>query len=168
MSAAYGSVSNTASWRGGGPSSTQNRRLSVAERLCRRRREQDRGKAGEIPSLNFHFFPVLFLLWRFTGGVCSQGSEVSCCAEDFCSRAAGAAEGKLYLCWVVSSFMVLRGLGGAASTNPHNKKVRYALIPIVIAAFVLLALFGIRGPSENIQYVGSPNGYHLLEASLEE
>jgi len=56
--------------------------------------------------------------------------------------------------------MVLRGLGGAASTNPHSRnKVRYALIPIVIAAFVLLALFGIRGPSENIQYVGSPNGY---------
>ena len=56
--------------------------------------------------------------------------------------------------------MVLRGLGGAASTNPHSRnKVRYALIPIVIAVFVLLALFGIRGPSENIQYVGSPNGY---------
>jgi len=78
---------------GGDPSSTQNRRLSATERLCRRRREQDRGKAGEIPSLNFHFFPVLFLLRRFTGGVCSQGSEVSCCAEDFYSRAAGAAEG---------------------------------------------------------------------------
>jgi len=55
--------------------------------------------------------------------------------------------------------MVLRGLGGAASTNPHNKKVRYALIPIVIAAFALLALIGIRGPSENIQYVGSPDRY---------
>jgi len=56
--------------------------------------------------------------------------------------------------------MVLRGLGGAASTNPHSRnKVRYALIPIVIAVFALLALIGIRGPSENIQYVGSPNGY---------
>jgi len=56
--------------------------------------------------------------------------------------------------------MVLRGHGGAASTNPHSRnKVRYALIPIVIAAFALLALIGIRGPSENIQYVGSPNGY---------
>ncbi len=50
--------------------------------------------------------------------------------------------------------------GGAASTNPQSKnKVRYVLIPIVIAAFALLALFTIRGPSENIQYVGSPNGY---------
>ncbi len=56
--------------------------------------------------------------------------------------------------------MVLRGLGGAASTNPQSKnKVRYVLIPIVIAAFALLALFTIRGPSENIQYVGSPDGY---------
>ena len=55
--------------------------------------------------------------------------------------------------------MVLRRLGGAASTNPRNKKVRYALIPIVIAVFALLALFTIRGPSENIQYVGSPDGY---------
>jgi hypothetical protein len=60
--------------------------------------------------------------------------------------------------------MVLRGHGGAASTNPHNKKkVRYVLIPIVIAAFALLVLFGIHGlPSpnnENIQYVGSPDGY---------
>jgi len=56
--------------------------------------------------------------------------------------------------------MVLRGHGGAASTNPHSRnKVRYALIPIVIAVFALLALFGIRGPSENIQYVGSPDRY---------
>jgi len=102
----------------------------------------------------------LFLLRRFTGGVCSQGPEVSCCAEDFCSRAAGAAEGKLYLCGVVTGFMVLRELGGAASTNPHSRnKVRYALIPIVIAVFVLLALIGIRGSSENIQYVGSPDRY---------
>jgi hypothetical protein len=65
---------------------------------------------------------------------------------------------------VVSGFMALRGHGGAASTNPHNKKkVRYVLIPIVIAAFALLVLFGIHGlPSpnnENIQYVGSPDGY---------
>jgi len=45
--------------------------------------------------------------------------------------------------------MVLRGLGGAASTNPHSRNnVRYALIPIVIAVFVLLALFGIHGPSD--------------------
>ncbi len=56
--------------------------------------------------------------------------------------------------------MVLRRLGGAASTNPHNKnKVRYTLIPIVIAAFALLALFTIHRPSENLQYVGSLNGY---------
>jgi hypothetical protein len=60
--------------------------------------------------------------------------------------------------------MVLRRLGGAAFTNPHNKnKIRYALIPIVIAAFALLVLFGIHGlPSpnnKNIQYVGSPDGY---------
>jgi len=56
--------------------------------------------------------------------------------------------------------MVLRRLGGAASTNPHSRnKVRYALIPIVIAVFVLLALIGIHGPSENIQYVGSPDRY---------
>jgi hypothetical protein len=58
--------------------------------------------------------------------------------------------------------MVVRGPGGAASTNPHNKnKVRYALIPIAIAAIALLVLFGIHGlPSnENIQYVGSPDGY---------
>jgi hypothetical protein len=56
--------------------------------------------------------------------------------------------------------MVLRGHGGAASTNPHSRnKVRYVLIPIVIAAFALLALIGIHEPSENIQYVGSPNGY---------
>jgi hypothetical protein len=58
----------------------------------------------------------------------------------------------------------LRGLGGAAFTNSHNKnKIRYALIPIVIAAFALLVLFGIHGlPSsnnKNIQYVGSPDGY---------
>jgi len=63
--------------------------------------------------------------------------------------------------------MVLRslGLGGAAFTNPHNRnKVRYALISIVIAAFALLVLFGIHGlPSnENIQYVGSPNGYEAF------
>jgi hypothetical protein len=58
---------------------------------------------------------------------------------------------------MVSGFMVLSG--GAASTNPRNKKVRYVLIPIVIAAFALLALFTIREPSENIQYVGSPDGY---------
>ena len=59
---------------------------------------------------------------------------------------------------MVSGFMVLSG--GAASTNPQSKnKVRYVLIPIVIAAFALLTLFTIRGPSENIQYVGSPNGY---------
>jgi len=58
--------------------------------------------------------------------------------------------------------MALRRLGGAASTNPHNM-VKYVLIPIVIAAFALLTLFGIHGlPSpnnENIQYVGSPDGY---------
>jgi len=60
---------------------------------------------------------------------------------------------------MVSGFMVLRGLGGAASTNPHNRnKVRY-VIPIVIAAIALLALFTIHGPSENIQYVGSPDRY---------
>ncbi|MDT7882015.1 MAG: hypothetical protein RRB51_05825 [Thermoproteus sp.] len=62
--------------------------------------------------------------------------------------------------------MALRslGLGGAAFTNPHNRKVRYALISIVIAAFALLVLFGIHGlPSnENIQYVGSPNGYEAF------
>ena len=68
---------------------------------------------------------------------------------------------------MVSGFMVLRslGLGGAAFTNPHNRnKVRYALISIVIAAFALLVLFGIHGlPSnENIQYVGSPNGYEAF------
>jgi hypothetical protein len=58
--------------------------------------------------------------------------------------------------------MALRGLGGAASTNPHNKnKVKYVLIPIAIAAIALLVLFGIYGlPSnENIQYVGSSDGY---------
>jgi len=105
----------------------------------------------------------LFLLRRFTlEGVYSQGPEVSRRTEDFYSR---AAEGiKSFICWVVSGFMVLRGLGGAASTNPHNKnKVKYALIPIVIAAFALLVLFGIHGlPSpnnENIHYVGSPDGY---------
>jgi hypothetical protein len=58
---------------------------------------------------------------------------------------------------------MVRRLGGAASTNPHNKKVRYVLIPIVIAAFALLVLFGIHGlptpNNENIQYVGSPDGY---------
>jgi len=55
--------------------------------------------------------------------------------------------------------MVLRGLGGAASTNPHNRnKIRY-VIPIVIAAIALLALFTIHRPSENIQYVGSPDRY---------
>ena len=55
--------------------------------------------------------------------------------------------------------MVLRGLGGAASTNPHNRnKVRY-VIPIVIAAFALLALFTIHEPTKNIQYVGSPDRY---------
>jgi hypothetical protein len=53
--------------------------------------------------------------------------------------------------------MVLRRLGGAASTNPHNK-IRY-VIPIVIAAIALLALITIHGPTENIQYVGTPNGY---------
>jgi hypothetical protein len=53
--------------------------------------------------------------------------------------------------------MVLRRLGGAASTNPHNK-IRY-VIPIVIAAIALLALLTIQGPTENIQYVGTPNGY---------
>jgi len=55
--------------------------------------------------------------------------------------------------------MVLRGLGGAASTNPHNRnKVRY-VIPIIIAAIALLALFTIHRPSENIQYIGSPDKY---------
>jgi hypothetical protein len=50
--------------------------------------------------------------------------------------------------------------GGAAFTNLHNKnKIRYVLIPIVIAAFTLLTLFTIQGPPENIQYIGSPDGY---------
>ncbi len=57
---AYSSVSNTASWRG--PLFNTKPVGSATERLCRRRREQDCGKAGEIPSLSFHFFPVLFLL----------------------------------------------------------------------------------------------------------
>jgi len=66
----------------------------------------------------------------------------------------------MFICWMVSGFTALRRLGGAASTNPHNKnKVKYALIPIVIAAFALLTLFTIHEPSENIQYVGSPDGY---------
>jgi len=75
----------------------------------------------------------------------------------------------MFKCWMVFGLMVLRGLalGGAAHVkiprNGRRKVSRYALIHIGIAAFALLALFGIYGlalsNNKHVNYVGSPDGY---------